>query len=357
MQFVKWAVLAVALASILPLVDWLRRNPRETSKVWMLMGFLPFILTSSHLYMAVVSWAQWPGFVKGAELSILDLLALAIYLSLPRARDPLPFRLSMAFYFFAALLSVLHANVLVAALFYPWQLARIFLVYAVVTRACAEDERVVPSLLKGMAIGLCLEACFATWERFGSGIIQTGGTLGHQNLLGLMSHFVVFPIFALLLAGQPGWMPAVVPLAGVFTAVLTTSRATVGLAGFGYAAVFMVSVLRQWTSRKARVALVGAVIIAALTPLALSSFERRFAVEARWQDYDERAAFEQAAAMILSDHPMGVGANNYVVIANVQAYNIRAGVAPTAGSGSATVHNVYLLVAAESGYLGLIAFV
>src|SRR5215470_12125826 len=99
----KWAFLAIALVALPPLSGWLRRNPREMPKVWMLMGFLPFALSPLHLYMAPISWAFWPGYVKGAELSLLDLLALAIYLSHPRAPHPLPFRLSMALYFFAAL--------------------------------------------------------------------------------------------------------------------------------------------------------------------------------------------------------------------------------------------------------------
>ena len=69
----KWAALAIALAVILPLSDWLRRNPRETPKIWMLVGFLPFGIGAFHLYMAIISWAEWPGHVKGLELSILDL--------------------------------------------------------------------------------------------------------------------------------------------------------------------------------------------------------------------------------------------------------------------------------------------
>ena len=53
---------------------------------------------------------------------------------------------------------------------------------------------------------------------------------------------------------------------------------------------------------------------------------------------------------------MGVGANYYVVMANVGGYNTRAGVAARLGSDSANVHNIYYLVAAETGYIGLVTF-
>jgi hypothetical protein len=103
--------------------------------------------------------------------------------------------------------------------------------------------------------------------------------------------------------------------------------------------------------------MLGAIAIAAFAPIAQSSLERRFAVAPLSDEYDERAAFEDAAMMILRDHPMGIGPNNYVVTANLQGYNERAGVAPVRGSGSANVHNIYLLVAAESEHLGIITLV
>jgi O-antigen ligase len=320
----------------------------------MLMGFLPFGATAVHSYMAIISWPMWPGYVKGMEVSVVDMLALAIYFSLPRARHPLPFRWSIGFYFLAVLLSVFQASVPTAALFYLWQLARVFLVYAVVARACV-DQRVVDALLKGMAIGLGFEFCFVVWQHFGLGVTQASGTFGHQNLLGLASHFVVFPLFALLLAGERGWQFVVTPIVGVVIAVLTASRATVGLMGSSLVLVFTLSVSQRLTAQKAAIALFGAVSLAVLSPFAISSFEERFATAPLSEDYDERAALEKAAAMVLSDYPMGTGANNFVVIANTGGYYERAQVAWT--SGSAEVHNAYWLAAAETGYIGLVAFV
>ena len=356
----KWVFLAIMLAAIVPLAGWLRRNPRETPKIWTLMGFLPFGLGEFHLYMAAISWSQWPGYVKGLEISVLDVLAVAMYLSLPRLRSAIPFRLSMTLYFLAVVLAVFQSPVPIAALFYVWQLARMFLVYAVVAKACA-DERVAPALLTGMTIGLCFEACFAIWERFGLGILQTGGTLGHQNFLGLMSHFVTFPWLALLLAGERGWRPIAGPLAGLVIAALTVSRGTLGLMGAGYIGIFALSALRRWTARKAVILAVGVASVCVLTPVIISSFEQRFnqteTAAGYNEGYDERAAFENAATRMISDHPFGVGSNYYVVAANTGGYNTQAAVTWAAGSETANVHNVYFLVAAETGYIGLITFV
>jgi O-antigen ligase len=234
-----------------------------------------------------------------------------------------------------------------------------FLIYAVVARACA-DPRVAPAILKGMAAGLFVQAAFAIWERFELGMFQAHGTFSHQNLLGMMSEFTVPPFFALLLAGSGGWLPFAVTVTGCIVDVLTVSRATIALAGFGFAIVFMLSALRQWTSRKALISLFGVTALVILAALALFSIEQRGEAHLELSDF-ERTALNTEAKMVLSDHPFGVGANQYVVAAN-EGYRQQVGqYRRQVGFGStgyyAIVHNAYLLVAAETGYLGLITFV
>jgi O-antigen ligase len=358
---VKWLLLIITIAGVPPLAGWLRRNPGAIPKIWMLVGFLTVEHGPIHLYMAFYTWAgQWPGGVlDGAEIALLDLIIFAIYLSLPRGRHSLPFKFSMIFYFIAVLLSVYQASVPMAALFYCWQLVRIFFVFTVVTKACV-DPRVVPSLLKGIAAGLFLATCQAMWQRFGLGILQTGAGFAHQNIIGVISHFIGFPFFALLLAGERGWITKTASLAGILLAALTTSRGTIALTVFGYVVLFIISALRRWTSRKAMIAVTGAIVIGVLAPFIVSSFEKRFNLSGDsttdfFERDQDRVAMSQAASMILSDHPMGVGANHYVVVASTQGYD--AGARVPWNTYGVPVHNVYWLVAAETGYLGIITFV
>lgn len=324
----------------------------------MLVGFLVLKPDFMRVDMAIISWSGfWRDYVQGFEIFLVDLILVAIYLSLPRRKQLFPLLFPLSLYFFAVLLSVFQAASQEAAMFYVWQLARMIFAYVVISKACA-DDRVAPALLNGLGLGLCLQAIIAIWERFGLGVVQTGGSYGSQNLLGMMSHFVILPFFALLLSGERSRMPIIVSFAGAILTVLTTSRATVGLAAIGYVAIFALSVLRGWSSRKAQVSLIGALCLIVLVPLTISSFEQRFAS----QDIanpdlftdDSRVTMARAASMILSDHPMGIGANHYIVAANTAGYNQRAGVS-WINAGTA-VHNVYWLVAAETGYIGVLAF-
>lgn len=240
-----------------------------------------------------------------------------------------------------------------ATMFYAWQLARMFLVYVVVARAC-KDKAFLEALLTGMLLGMAYETLLVLRQRFASGDLQTPGSFGHQNTLGMVTHLATFPMCALYFAGQRGWKPLSAPLMGIAIAVLTVSRATIGLAALGYLSLFVLSALRKWTPRLTMITLTTVLCLGALVPLVLVSFEERFAEAPLPNSYDERGALDNAAEMILADHPLGVGANNFVVVANTQGYYDRAKVAYT--SRGAHVHNVYLLTAAETGYAGAVAF-
>ena len=350
----KWASLIVLLGATFTLVPYLRTNTRLLKIIWILVGFLPFVVESVHVYTSPIVW-DWPGYVKGIELTVLDALALALYLSLPHEPNPhpLPFRIAFGFYFFAVLFSAIPAIVPEAALAYSWQIARMFLLYAVIVRACANP--IVPNaLLKGMGAGLLLQAPIVLWQRFALGMLQSDGIIGHQNELGIVSHFVVFPFFALLLTGRAGRLPVVIFLAGVIVELMTTSRGTIGLAAVGYILVFALSATRGWTSRKSRLLLTFVIAAAVVAPVAISAFAQRGSSQMEASD-SARVDLERAASMMLSDHPLGVGADNFVLAANTEGYYQRAGVIWNAFS--ATVHNIYWLTAAETGYLGLVAFV
>ena len=191
----KWMGLILTLAAVLPLAVWLRRNPRGALKIWMVMGFLPFVLIPFHLRMAIISWTQWPGILQGAEFSVIDSVALAFLLTTGRMPRPLPFRFSMTFYFLAVLLAAVQAHVNAPSLFYPWQLARMFLVYVAVAKGTSSDPRVAMAIIKGMAAGLITEAGVGLWQRFGLGILQVEGTFDAQKSSRADLAFRCFSVF------------------------------------------------------------------------------------------------------------------------------------------------------------------
>ena len=351
----KWIVLIAAIMVLPVLVQWLKANPKKSPIVSMVLGFLPFVFTPWHLSVSPISWALWPGYVDGMEITLLDLVALAIVLSGTHRKYTMPFNAQMLFYFFAVLITVPLAKLPMSGIFYVWQVLRAYLVFRAVALV-ATDQRHRDALITGMILGLAFQACEAGLQR-AQGRAQSGGSLGHQNLLGSLTHLVLLPSLGLFLAGHRVKWAALGMAAGAAALIFGASRASIGFSGAGVIMVILLSVLRNSTGRKmGMVAVVVAGIVIA-TPFAFSSLSNRFGgvspLSVTTSAEEERAALERGARAIIADHPMGIAPNNYAVVANTEGYSSRAGVNWVTVSHGANVHNSYLLIRAETGFLGL----
>lgn len=354
----KWAALALLLLMVPALAAWLRTNPKQAVILWGGLTFLPFVLTPWHMMMAMYSMPLWGGFVKGWEVTVLDALALAIILGTRNSWRGMVLVVPFALYFLAVLVAVMQARFGNIALGYPVQLFRVGLVFLAAAQVVRMDkgER---ALVTGLVLGLMVQALYALGARAG-GALQTGGSLGHQNLLGFVSHMAVMPAFAMLLAGRYKKTALVGVVSGLIVVALTASRGTIVISGFGMMLVLILSLVLRFSGRKAMVAVGGIAALAVGSFFALESLERRFAVQgqmALFEEDSQRVAFEKAAFLMIESKPLGVGPNHYVFVANTEGYSIQAGVNWSASNRAAIVHNAFLLVWVETGLFGLITLI
>lgn len=353
----KFVALLIALCCVLPLSIVIRDNRRIAEIAWISIGFLPFLLPAiPQLDLGLVNLDDWHGYAHGVEVSFVDIIALAILFSLPKTKNVLWFHLPLGFYLFAQILAGFQAANALAAFFYIFQTAKIYLLVVIVARGC-EREDVPLLLMKGFALGLALQLVVVVFQVVSGTWIQPPGTFAHQNTLGMALHLAAIPSFVMFLAGARGWQFLIAPPAALFVASLTASRASLGIYLGGLGLAYLLSLLRGISKRKLAIGLVGFAVMLVAVPVAISSFERRFEATPLGEDaYDERAAFNRAATMIIHDHPFGVGSNHYVYMAKNFGYSIRAGVLQIEGNLNNIVHNAYLLAAVETGYIGLAAF-
>ena len=334
----------------------MRNNSALRPKVWFALGIAVWLSSPYHwLFNLWPGWNMWPGYVKGLELSIVDAIAMAMLISGTHHGEPVRFKLAFGFYILVVLSSIVVSNIPAAASLYVWQLARMALLVVAISRSCA-DPRAPKAIMAGLVAGLFYNSLFGLSDYF-KGSVQSGGMMGHQNLLGLMSHFTALPALALVLGGSREKWLWLGPIGGLIVVVVAGSRATFGLAIGAYVLLFLLSAMQGWSPRKAAVSGMAILALLVAAPLAANSLTKRFAAESKVSEYDERAAFERAARMMVADHPFGVGANQYTLVANVGGYSQRAGVVWNQGSRAANVHNIYYLFAAETGWLGAIAFI
>lgn len=351
----RFVALAVIIFSVPIFLVLLQQNAKYRRYLYFAIGFLPFVISAWNLDGAIISWATWPGQTKGVVITLLDALALAVVIRSRRSPLFFPFTGIIIAYIGAASLSILFSNNPQASFFYAWQLGMVLLVFWAAANVCMTEDG-QKMIIAGLVCGVTLQAGFSISQKL-SGVVQASGTMGHQNLLGVATHFALYPSLAMLMATKKAKLPLIGVIAGLIVVAFGASRATIGLAGIGVILLIFLSMARKPSARKTKVAVIGLVVLAIATPVAIASLQQRFAITSSEGSNEERQAFERAAKMIFSDHPMGIGANQYVVIANTEGYSQKAGVIWNRGSRSAPVHNTYLLVAAETGFIGFFCFI
>ncbi|QNN65313.1 O-antigen ligase family protein [Sphingomonas rhizophila] len=351
----KWIFLLALLIMTPVLMNALKDRPQRLLWAGVVIGLSPFITYPLHLYVAPISWPAWTGTVKGLEVSFVDALAIAIIGATKAVPSPVRLKVAVAIIAASFFLSSIAAADATPSIFYIWQFARSCLMFVAILRASSASPEFPFRILAGYAAGMIYEA-YLTLTQFLGGDIQAGGSFGHQNQLGMLTMFIVFPAFALLIAKRRTKTALVILLSEVVVVFAGGSRATIGLFGAGLVITLFLSIWHKGTGRKATAAAITAMLIAVSAPVMILAIERR-PEAARASSVDERQRFEHAAQMIIADHPLGVGANRYVVTANLGGYSDRAGVPWNYSERSAPVHNAYYLITAEMGVIGLAGYV
>lgn len=352
----RYVGLVLIFLSLPVFIGWLNSQPRQRVWAYFAMGALPLSISWINLDASLINWATWPGYAKGIVVTLIDTLALALIFTSRAPWRGLPFLGLFLAYLLATALSMAFSNLPMSSSFYVFQIVRVLLVFVAVA-SMMNDPKAIRWLVWGLAVGAIVQGVVTIDQRL-SGAVQASGTMGHQNLLGLMLHFVTFPLLALILAGEKSKIIMLGVLAALIAVALGASRGTVGFAAIGLTFLFALSMARRMTPHKWKMVGLAVLALAIIAPITISTLDRRFGDKPIETEADsERQAFERAAKAMWADHPMGVGANQYVVTANTDGYSERAGVIWNWGSRAANVHNMYLLAAAETGWLGLITLV
>jgi O-antigen ligase len=239
--------------------------------------------------------------------------------------------------------------------FYAWQVFRTALLFVAISRVTASVKDAPLALIAGLSLGIIIESAIVA-SQFLRGVSRPGGTLNNSNYMGLSLDFVVFPALAIMLGTRRTIWPGLTVVAAVVISVCGGSRATLGLLGGGLMLTVLLSILHRRSSRKFGFAAALALLLMISAPLMVWSAHQRSQDVLESSDR-ARTAMKLAARMLIADYPFGVGANEYVVIANSRGYSARADVPWNEENRVVPVHNTYYLVTAEMGFIGLIGLV
>ena len=348
----KWAFALVGVALSLALGAWLRRAPPwALGTAGLLVGLLPFV-GLDHISINPISFELYRGESRGLEVTVLDLLALALWVALPKPSARTPYGIPRALYLVAVCVSAFLAPRPLFSLFSVWKLLRMYGFLLVVVRA-AMIPRVAAAMTSGVGLGVLFSCALALGQRYLFGVTRPSGAFPHSNSLAMAANLALPIAFAVVLARPKMRIATATALAAPIVVLLTLSRGAIVLMALALAAVLVGSLFRRPSWRKITVAATGAVIAGAALAKGWDTLVARF-LTAPSQSEEARVLFNQAARAMLRDHPFGIGINQYSWVLEAGGYADRVGLADVDRNGIA--HHVYWLTAAETGYFGLGAY-
>jgi len=308
-----------------------------------LFGFLIFILTGGQKGRKV--WWPWN---TGLWLLVMLLSAVSLYFG------------QVAYY----------------GLFTLHKFARAYLLYWVVVNA-VKERKDVEAILWGLVAAALHQSWVVFYDKYitGAYVYRSLGSFPHYNSLAMYLNMILPVIVAVLLASpaRKPWMDglrAAAAFGGVVCVVFTKSRAALVIGVGGLCMVSALSLLLWPSRRKARLLAAGLVAIMAFGAAVAPKIVRRFE-KAPAESGETREHFNRAAMAMARDHFWGTGLNSYSwMLRNTDYYWLvyqdvleetpdpEAFRASEQGeSRMGTAHHIYLLMAAETGWLGMVAFI
>jgi O-antigen ligase len=307
-----------------------------------------------------VSMEWYRGDTRGFEIGITDWMIVSLMVVMlvsPRWKNRTftfkPPNISlMALYFALCFISMIPAEVPLYSGFGLSKIARGFLVYLVAYNYL-RSEKDLHFIILLLASIIFFQFLFCAEQRL-TGVYRVYGSTPHSNTLAGYVNILNMIFLAIILTrSNPHPRICYIALAmGTLIVLATFSRGALGAMAGGYALVVFLSFKDRISVKKLKIIGVCTLLTIPLAIKAAPSVIDRF-INAPESSSESRKLANKAAIAMANDHFFGVGLNNYSHSINETAYSKFIEKEVDRG----IVHNIYLLQASETGWIGMVVFV
>jgi O-Antigen ligase len=323
-----------------------------------------FTVLGAHGSINLVSRELYRGPDRGFEFTAADLvcwaLIIAIVTRFPRRIEWFPRNslLLLLFFLNACLLAAAVAEPLFTA-FSLWKCLRIFCLYWC-TVNCLRLGTHRRYVWLGYAGAASVIAVLAVQQKYLLGIYRVNGPFDHSNTIPLYANLIlpVLLIWGLCDRELPLWrsvLSIALSLGLLFAVVCTFSRAGIAFAAGCFVCAVLWANLRSPSVRVRTATMVLGLLTAAGTVRVAGPIISRIQTAPKASE-TARDEFNYAAGLMLLDHPLGVGLNNFSYVLTTHTDYRKHFAAMKNEEQSGVCHHIYWLTAAETGYLGLALF-
>ncbi len=331
------------------------------------------IMFGSMVSINFVSMEQYRGPSRGFEITVTDLICLALIFTLiltkPKKIIWIPKTFGMcAIFFVAAVINVVSSPVPLYGYFFLWQIYRAALLYwCIINLVVTEDggKEIMNAIWMGFVAVGCVMLLIAFKQKYVDGIYRIPAFFDHSNTV---PSFLIMLLCATMVWGMANKeftfiqyaVTMIASLGMIFAIFATGSRSGYLVAAGSVGASLVITNFRKkkLAVDRFRILFSTVVIISAMFVgglLVIDTVIDRF-LNAPESSEEAREEFNISARMMAEDHFFGVGLNQFsYVLTNTEKY--REHIKIMANEEQAGVaHHIYLLTAAEMGNIGLALF-
>ena len=347
-----------------------------------LLGLLVFstCLTGNRLFAVQAFFVPNRGTDWGFEVSVADFLLFAFLLVLllrgaSRRVTWWPYNTSLWLLLLSVcVLSLIPSQAPVLGLFAIHKLVRGFVLFWV-TVNLVRGPKDTDAVIKALIAALIVQAAVVFWSKYVSGSVvwRSVGTFAHPNTMAMYVDLALAMVLASALTRRSSarrrMLSGIAILGGMLCVTFSRSRAALVLMPVALGAIVLILVAMRPTAKKLLWIGSCTFLVGFLGVLAAPKVVERF-VHAPVQSSMQRKAFKRVAIRMAGENILGVGINAYAQrvqdsdyywlqnpelldLEDPLAYQERDRGLTTIG----TVHHIYLLYAAETGWLGMAVFI
>ena len=238
------------------------------------------------------------------------------------------------------------------------------------------DKEDVEAVINGLMASIIFQGAEVFFQKYvtKSVVNRSIGSFPHPNSLAMYVDLIIPTLLALILSGgfskKRNRLAIAAVFAGMLCVVFTKSRAALVIMIAALGSVTAISVLMKPTSRKIWIIFIGFIMVDMIAVAVAPKVIKRFQTAPKASEMT-REYFNDAAIAMANDHLFGTGINSYSwMLGNTQYYwyvypnRVDTVDDPEAFRESkrgmsrlGTAHHIYLLYAAETGWIGMCLFI
>lgn len=260
-------------------------------------------------------------------------------------------------------------------LFTVHKFIRGFVLFWVMVNIVREKED-VQAVVTGVMAAVIFEGGIVFWDKYVTKAVvnRSVGSFPHPNTLAMYLDLIIPTILSLILADgftKKGNRWAIIAVfAGMLCVIFTKSRASLVIMIGALCLVTAISIMMKPTARKIGIVFIGFVLVDMIGVAVAPRIIKRFQTAPKASE-ETREYFNSAAIAMANDYALGTGINSYSwMLANTEYYwhvypdkldtveDLDAFRESKHGlSRLGTAHHIYLLFAAETGWIGMWVFI